>query len=231
MDVDVENDDTPRTRIKRDDPHDLVLLQNCDMHVIRLQNQLEDLSNPSFVAHIDDEMVLKSMREETTRSMEKFKKIRAKITCTSSSDDDDGEKKKRKNRSRRVLNVSEWSSDEVKLQFTRDRIRRAFKTDEIYLLFFEKDRNGLRDRLDTVERESRLLNENNNKNRGNKGKQGGGEGGGAGAREKLEGEKIEILAALKNLGERLTEVEKLYLREGLERGAMDDLEMLDGVLS
>jgi len=223
MDVDVENDDTPRTRIKRDDPHDLVLLQNCDMHVIRLQNQLEDLSNPSFVAHIDDEMVLKSMREETTRSMEKFKKIRAKITCTSSSDDE--------KRSRRVLNVSEWSSDEVKLQFTRDRIRRAFKTDEIYLLFFEKDRNGLRDRLDTIERESRLLNDNNNKNRGNKGKQGGREGGGVGAREKLEGEKIEILVALKNLGEKLTEVEKLYLREGLERGAMEDLEMLDGVLS
>lgn len=223
MDVDVENEDTPRTDIKRDDPHDLVLLQNCDLHVIRLQNQLEDLSNPSFVARIDDEMVLKSMREETTRSMEKFKKIRAKITCASSNDDD-------KNRSRRVLNVSEWSSDEVKLQFTRDRIRRAFKTDEIYLLFFEKDRNGLRDRLDTIERESRLMNDNNNKNRGNKGKQGGGEGGGAGAREKLEGEKIEILVALKNLGERLTEVEKLYLREGLERGAMEDLEMLDGVV-
>ena len=222
MDVDVENEDTPRTDIKRDDPHDLVLLQNCDLHVIRLQNQLEDLSNPSFVARIDDEMVLKSMREETTRSMEKFKKIRAKITCASSSDDE--------NRSRRVLNVSEWSSDEVKLQFTRDRIRRAFKTDEIYFLFFEKDRNGLRDRLDTIERESRLMNDNNNKNRGNKGKQGGGEGGGAGAREKLEGEKIEILVALKNLGERLTEVEKLYLREGLERGAMEDLEMLDGVV-
>ena len=130
MDVDVENEDTPRTDIKRDDPHDLLLLQNCDLHVIRLQNQLEDLSNPSFVARIDDEMILKSMREETTRSMEKFKKIRAKITCASSSDDE--------NRSRRVLNVSEWSSDEVKLQFTRDRIRRAFKTDEIYLLFFEK---------------------------------------------------------------------------------------------
>jgi hypothetical protein len=162
------------------------------------------------------------MREETTRSMEKFKKIRAKITCTSSSDDE--------KRSRRVLNVSEWSSDEVKLQFTRDRIRRAFKTDEIYLLFFEKDRNGLRDRLDTIERESRLLNDNNNKNRGNKGKQGGREGGGVGAREKLEGEKIEILVALKNLGEKLTEVEKLYLREGLERGAMEDLEMLDGVV-
>ena len=223
MDVDVENDDTPRTtHMKRDDPHDLVLLQNCDLHVTRLQNQLEDLSNPSFVAHIDDEMVLKSMREETTRSMEKFKKIRAKITCTSSSDDE--------KRSRRVLNVSEWSSDEVKLQFTRDRIRRAFKTDEIYLLFFEKDRNGLRDRLDTIERESRLLNDNNNKNRGNKGKQGGREGGGVGAREKLEGEKIEILVALKNLGEKLTEVEKLYLREGLERGAMEDLEMLDGVV-
>ena len=199
-----------------------MLLQNCDLHVTRLQNQLEDLSNPSFVARIDDEMVLKSMREETTRSMEKFKKIRAKITCASSSDDE--------NRSRRVLNVSEWSSDEVKLQFTRDRIRRAFKTDEIYLLFFEKNRNGLRDRLDTIERESRLLNDNNNKNRGNKGKQGGEEGGGVGAREKLEGEKIEILVALKNLGERLTEVEKLYLREGLERGAMEDLEMLDGVV-
>ncbi|CAL6444354.1 unnamed protein product [Bathycoccus prasinos] len=223
MDVDVENDDTPRTtHMKRDDPQDLVLLQNCDLHLTRLQNQLEDLSNPSFVAHIDDEMVLKSMREETTRSMEKFKKIRAKITCTSSSDDE--------KRSRRVLNVSEWSSDEVKLQFTRDRIRRAFKTDEIYLLFFEKDRNGLRDRLDTIERESRLLNDNNNKNRGNKGKQGGREGGGVGAREKLEGEKIEILVALKNLGEKLTEVEKLYLREGLERGAMEDLEMLDGVV-
>ena len=174
------------------------------------------------MARIDDEIILKSMREETTRSMEKFKKIRAKITCTSSSDDE--------KRSRRVLNVSEWSSDEVKLQFTRDRIRRAFKTDEIYLLFFEKDRNGLRDRLDTIERESRLMNDNNNKNRGNKGKQGGGEGGGAGAREKLEGEKIEILVALKNLGEKLTEVEKLYLREGLERGAMEDLEMLDGVV-
>ena len=176
MDVDVENEDTPRTDIKRDDPHDLVLLQNCDLHVIRLQNQLEDLSNPSFVARIDDEMILKSMREETTRSMEKFKKIRAKITCASSNDDDE-------NRSRRVLNVSEWSSDEVKLQFTRDRIRRAFKPDEIYLLFIEKDRGGLRDRLDTIDRESRLMNDNNNKNKRNKSKQGGGEGGGAGARE------------------------------------------------
>jgi hypothetical protein len=76
MDVDVENEDTPRTDIKRDDPHDLVLLQNCDLHVIRLQNQLEDLSNPSFVARIDDEMILKSMREETTRSRKYALKLR-----------------------------------------------------------------------------------------------------------------------------------------------------------
>ena len=96
--------------------------------------------------------------------------------------------------------------------------------------FLRRTENGLRDRLDTIERESRLMNDNNNKDRGKKGKQGGGEGGGAGAREKLEGEKIEIVAALKNLGERLTEVEKLFLREGLERGAMEDLEMLDGVV-
>ena len=46
--------------------------------------------------------------------------------------------------------------------------------------------------LDTIERESRLMNDNNNKDRGKKGKQGGGEGGGAGAREKLEGKRLRL---------------------------------------
>ena len=127
MDVDVENEDTPRTDIKRDDPHDLVLLQNRFTRD-SVTKSARGLIQPSFVARIDDEMVPKSMREETTCSMEKFKKIRAKVTCASSSGDE--------NRSRRVLNVSEWSSDEVKLQFTRDRIRRALKTDEILPVVF-----------------------------------------------------------------------------------------------
>jgi hypothetical protein len=102
------------------------------------------------------------------------------------------------------LNVSSWSSTEIKKKFTLDRIRDAFETEAIYALFFERDRGGLRDRLAVVERELRLGKEE----------------------EKLENEKIEILVALKNLGERMTEEEKLTMREGLERGVMEDLVML-----
>ena len=45
----------------------------------------------------------------------------------------------------------------------------------------------------------------------------------------MEREKLEIVAALKKLGEKMTEEEKLFLREGLERGVMEELEALDDV--
>ena len=168
------------------DQHDLLLLKNCDAHVRRLQNQLEDLSNPSLVARMQSPpSLVESMRRDTLQSLEKFASIREKLA-------------------RGNLNVSSWSSTEIKKKFTLERIRDAFETEAIYALFFERDREGLRDRLAVVERELRLGKED----------------------EKLENEKIEILVALKNLGERMTEEEKLTMREGLERGVMEDLEML-----
>ena len=168
------------------DQHDLLLLKNCDAHVRRLQNQLEDLSNPSLVARMQSPpSLVESMRRDTLQSLKKFASIREKLA-------------------RGNLNVSSWSSTEIKKKFTLERIRDAFETEAIYALFFERDRDGLRDRLAVVERELRLGKED----------------------EKLENEKIEILVALKNLGERMTEEEKLTMREGLERGVMEDLEML-----
>jgi len=168
------------------DQHDLLLLKNCDAHVRRLQNQLEDLSNPSLVARMQSpDSLVESMRRDTLQSLKKFASIREKLA-------------------RGNLNVSSWSSTEIKKKFTLERIRDAFETEAIYALFFERDRDGLRDRLAVVERELRLGKED----------------------EKLENEKIEILVALKNLGERMTEEEKLTMREGLERGVMEDLEML-----
>ena len=168
------------------DQHDLLLLKNCDAHVRRLQNQLEDLSNPSLVARMQSPpSLVESMRRDTLQSLKKFATIREKLA-------------------RGNLNVSSWSSTEIKKKFTLERIKDAFETEAIYALFFERDREGLRDRLEVVERELRLGKED----------------------EKLENEKIEILVALKNLGERMTEEEKLTMREGLERGVMEDLEML-----
>jgi len=168
------------------DQHDLLLLKNCDAHVRRLQNQLEDLSNPSLVARMQSpDSLVESMRRDTLQSLEKFASIREKLA-------------------RGNLNVSSWSSTEIKKKVTLERIKDAFETEAIYALFFERDREGLRDRLAVVERELRLGKED----------------------EKLENEKIEILVALKNLGERMTEEEKLTMREGLERGVMEDLEML-----
>jgi septum formation topological specificity factor MinE len=130
--------------------------------------------------------LVESMRRDTLQSLKKFATIREKLA-------------------RGNLNVSSWSSTEIKKKFTLERIRDAFETEAIYALFFERDREGLRDRLAVVERELRLGKEDS---------------------EKLENEKIEILVALKNLGERMTEEEKLTMREGLERGVMEDLEML-----
>jgi len=168
------------------DQHDLLLLKNCDAHVRRLQNQLEDLSNPSLVARMQSpDSLVESMRRDTLQSLKKFASIREKLA-------------------RGNLNVSSWSSTEIKKKVTLERIKDAFETEAIYALFFERDREGLRDRLAVVERELRLGKED----------------------EKLENEKIEILVALKNLGERMTEEEKLTMREGLERGVMEDLEMM-----
>ena len=168
------------------DQHDLLLLKNCDAHVRRLQNQLEDLSNPSLVARMQSPpSLVESMRRDTLQSLKKFASIREKLA-------------------RGNLNVSSWSSTEIKKKVTLERIKDAFETEAIYALFFERDREGLRDRLAVVERELRLGKED----------------------EKLENEKIEILVALKNLGERMTEEEKLTMREGLERGVMEDLEMM-----
>ena len=176
--------DRPNNR--RADQHDLLLLKNCDAHLTRLQNQLRDLSNPSFTERVRSPSLVESMRRDTRRSLEKFATLREKLA-------------------RGNLNVSSWSSTEIKKKFTLDRIRDAFETEAFYALFFERDRGGLRDRLSVVERDLRLT-----------GKE----------EEKLENEKIEILVALKNLGERMTEEEKLTMREGLERGVMEDLVML-----
>ena len=193
-----DDDDDDSNTPKNADQHDLLLLKNCDAHLRRLHNQLEDLSNPTFIERMrspSSSLVVESMRQDTRDSMEKFATLREKLA-------------------RGNLNVSSWSSTEVKKKFTLDRIRDAFETEAIYALFFERDRGGLRDRLAVVERELRLGKTKTNNDASEK------------EEEKLEIEKIEILVALKNLGERMTEEEKLTMREGLERGVMEDLEML-----
>ena len=193
-----DDDDDDSNTPKNTDQHDLLLLKNCDAHLRRLHNQLEDLSNPTFIERMrSPSSLVESMRRDTRDSMEKFATLREKLA-------------------RGNLNVSSWSSTEVKKKFTLDRIRDAFETEAIYALFFERDRGGLRDRLAVVERELRLgkTKKTNNNDASEK------------EEEKLEIEKIEILVALKNLGERMTEEEKLTMREGLERGVMEDLEML-----
>ena len=194
-----DDDDDDSNTPKNADQHDLLLLKNCDAHLRRLHNQLEDLSNPTFIERMrSPSSLVESMRRDTRDSMEKFATLREKLA-------------------RGNLNVSSWSSTEVKKKFTLDRIRDAFETEAIYALFFERDRGGLRDRLAVVERELRLgktKTKTNNNDASEK------------EEEKLEIEKIEILVALKNLGERMTEEEKLTMREGLERGVMEDLEML-----
>ena len=194
MDDDDDDSNTP----KNTDQHDLLLLKNCDAHLRRLHNQLEDLSNPTFIERMrspSSSLVVESMRQDTRDSIKKFATLREKLANGN-------------------LNVSSWSSTEVKKKFTLDRIRDAFETEAIYALFFERDRGGLRDRLAVVERELRLGKTKTNNDASEK------------EEEKLEIEKIEILVALKNLGERMTEEEKLTMREGLERGVMEDLEML-----
>ena len=192
---DDDDDDDDSNAPKNLDQHDLLLLKNCDAHLRRLHNQLEDLSNPTFIERMrspsSSSLVVESMRQDTRDSIKKFATLREKLANGN-------------------LNVSSWSSTEVKKKFTLDRIRDAFETEAIYALFFERDRGGLRDRLAVVERELRL-GKTKTKNKDE---------------EKLEIEKIEILVALKNLGERMTEEEKLTMREGLERGVMEDLEML-----
>jgi len=191
-----DDDDDDSNTPKNTDQHDLLLLKNCDAHLRRLHNQLEDLSNPTFIERMrSPSSLVESMRRDTRDSMEKFATLREKLA-------------------RGNLNVSSWSSTEVKKKFTLDRIRDAFETEAIYALFFERDRGGLRDRLAVVERELRLGKTKTNNDASEK------------EEEKLEIEKIEILVALKNLGERMTEEEKLTMREGLERGVMEDLEML-----
>jgi hypothetical protein len=195
---DDDDDDDDSNTPKNADQHDLLLLKNCDAHLRRLHNQLEDLSNPTFIERMrspSSSLVVESMRQDTRDSMEKFATLREKLANGN-------------------LNVSSWSSTEVKKKFTLDRIRDAFETEAIYALFFERDRGGLRDRLAVVERELRLGKTKTNNDASEK------------EEEKLEIEKIEILVALKNLGERMTEEEKLTMREGLERGVMEDLEML-----
>ena len=193
----MKDDDDDSNTPKNTDQHDLLLLKNCDAHLRRLHNQLEDLSNPTFIERMrSPSSLVESMRRDTRDSMEKFATLREKLA-------------------RGNLNVSSWSSTEVKKKFTLDRIRDAFETEAIYALFFERDRGGLRDRLAVVERELRLGKTKTNNDASEKEDE-----------EKLEIEKIEILVALKNLGERMTEEEKLTMREGLERGVMEDLEML-----
>jgi len=195
-----DDDDDDSNTPKNTDQHDLLLLKNCDAHLRRLHNQLEDLSNPTFIERMrsPSSSLVESMRRDTRDSMEKFATLREKLA-------------------RGNLNVSSWSSTEVKKKFTLDRIRDAFETEAIYALFFERDRGGLRDRLAVVERELRLGKKTKTNNNDASEKE---------DEEKLEIEKIEILVALKNLGERMTEEEKLTMREGLERGVMEDLEML-----
>ena len=197
-DDDDDDDNNSAHAPKNADQHDLLLLKNCDAHLTRLHDQLEDLSNPSFIERVGSPSLVESMRRDTRDSLEKFAALREKLA-------------------RGNLNVSSWSSTEVKKKFTLDRIRDAFETEAIYALFFERDRGGLRDRLAVVERELRLGKTTTKKKKKNDASE---------EEEKLEIEKIEILVALKNLGERMTEEEKLTMREGLERGVMEDLEML-----
>ena len=178
-----------------DDAHDdldLSLLRTCEAHLVRLENQRRDLSEDSpFVHRMGvDPSVVEAMRRDTEKGIGHFRRVQGKIA-------------------NKTINVSEWSASERELECTRDRIKKAFKTDEIYLMFFEKDRGGLRDRLRGIERELKL----DWKRKG----------------DELEREKLEILAALKKLGEKMTEEEKLFLREGLERGVMEELEVLDDV--
>ena len=180
-----------------DDAHDadLSLLRACEAHLVRLENQRHDLSEDSpFVHRIMgvDPSVVEAMRRDTEKGIERFRRVRAKLENKS-------------------INVSEWSTSEKELECTRERIKKAFKTDEIYLMFFEKDRDGLRDRLRSIERELKLDRWKRKKG------------------DELEREKLEIVAALKKLGEKMTEEEKLFLREGLERGVMEELEALDDV--
>ena len=189
-----------------DDDDDLSLLRACEAHLIRLETQRRDLSEDSPFLHrvmmglgdADDpsksssSSVVEAMRRDTEKGIERFRRVRAKLENKS-------------------INVSEWSTSEKELECTRDRIKKAFKTDEIYLMFFEKDRDGLRDRLRSIERELKLDRWKRKKG------------------DELEREKLEIVAALKKLGEKMTEEEKLFLREGLERGVMEELEVLDDV--
>ena len=190
-----------------DDDDDLSLLRACEAHLVRLETQRRDLSEDSPFLHrvlmmglgdADDpskssaSSVVEAMRRDTEKGIERFRRVRAKLENKS-------------------INVSEWSTSEKELECTRDRIKKAFKTDEIYLMFFEKDRDGLRDRLRSIERELKLDRWKRKKG------------------DELEREKLEIVAALKKLGEKMTEEEKLFLREGLERGVMEELEALDDV--
>ena len=189
-----------------DDDDDLSLLRACEAHLVRLETQRRDLSEDSPFLHrvmmglgdADDpsksssSSVVEAMRRDTEKGFERFRRVRAKLENKS-------------------INVSEWSTSEKELECTRDRIKKAFKTDEIYLMFFEKDRDGLRDRLRSIERELKLDRWKRKKG------------------DELEREKLEIVAALKKLGEKMTEEEKLFLREGLERGVMEELEALDDV--
>ena len=189
----------------RDDDDDLSLLRACEAHLVRLETQRRDLSEDSPFLHrmmglgdADDpsssssSSVVEAMRRDTEKGIERFRRVHAKLENKS-------------------INVSEWSTSEKELECTRDRIKKAFKTDEIYLMFFEKDRDGLRDRLRSIERELKLDRWKRKKG------------------DELEREKLEIVAALKKLGEKMTEEEKLFLREGLERGVMEELEALDDV--
>lgn len=189
-----------------DDDDDLSLLRACEAHLVRLETQRRDLSEDSPFLHrvmmglgdADDpsksssSSLVEAMRRDTEKGIERFRRVRAKLENKS-------------------INVSEWSTSEKELECTRDRIKKAFKTDEIYLMFFEKDRDGLRDRLRSIERELKLDRWKRKKG------------------DELEREKLEIVAALKKLGEKMTEEEKLFLREGLERGVMEELEALDDV--
>ena len=192
-----------------DNDDDLSLLRACEAHLVRLETQRRDLSEDSPFLHRvlmmglgdDDDgssasssssVMVEAMRRDTEKGIERFRRVRAKLENKS-------------------INVSEWSRSEKELECTRERIKKAFKTDEIYLMFFEKDRDGLRDRLRSIERELKLDRWKRKKG------------------DELEREKLEIVAALKKLGEKMTEEEKLFLREGLERGVMEELEALDDV--
>ena len=120
-----DDDDDDSNTPKNTDQHDLLLLKNCDAHLRRLHNQLEDLSNPTFIERMrSPSSLVESMRRDTRDSMEKFATLREKLA-------------------RGNLNVSSWSSTEVKKKFTLDRIRDAFETEAIYALFFERDRGAL----------------------------------------------------------------------------------------